>query len=340
MMSSDGKKPLNAEPLLEVDNLKVQFKTDEGLVKAVDGVSFSIAPGETLGIVGESGSGKTVTSLAVVGLVPQPPGRVVAGRATYRGRDLLKMSQRELSAIRGHRIAMIFQDPMTSLNPFLTVAQQMTEVTRLHLRHSEKQALKHAVGMLDRVGIPSPGERIFDYPHQLSGGMRQRVMIAMALSCKPDLLIADEPSTALDVTIQAQILELMKGLQRDQRTAIILITHDLGVIANMCRRVVVMYAGQFVEEAEADELFGRPRHPYTLGLLQSIPRLDEPKDAQLTPIEGQPPDLAHLDAGCPFRPRCPRAIDRCAAENPPLEGEAGHRVACFVRPVASEREPS
>ncbi len=317
-----------SEPLLQVDDLKVQFNTDDGLVKAVDGVSFSIAPGETLGIVGESGSGKSVTNLAVMGLVPQPPGRVVAGKALFGGRDLLKMDRRELSAIRGHRIAMIFQDPMTSLNPLLTVAQQMTEVTRLHLRHSEKQALAHAVAMLDRVGIPSPDERIFDYPHQLSGGMRQRVMIAIALSCQPDLLIADEPTTALDVTIQAQILELMKGLQRDEGTAIILITHDLGVIANMCRRVVVMYAGRFVEEADADDLFRRPRHPYTLGLLESIPRLDEPKDAELTPIEGQPPHLADLPPGCPFRPRCPFAVDRCGFENPSLEAE-DHRAACF-----------
>ena len=318
-----------SEPLLEVEDLRVQFNTDDGLVKAVDGVSFAVAPGQTLGIVGESGSGKTVTNLAVIGLVPQP-GRVAAGTAVYRGQDLVKMDPRDLAAIRGHRIAMIFQDPMTSLNPFLTVAQQLTEVTRLHLAHTEKQAIEHAVGMLDRVGIPSPEERIFDYPHQLSGGMRQRVMIAMALACDPDLLIADEPTTALDVTIQAQILELMKRLQRDRQTAIILITHDLGVIANMCSRVAVMYAGRFVEEAEADELFRRPRHPYTLGLLESIPRLDAQKEAELTAIEGQPPDLAHLPPGCPFRPRCPRAIQKCGSLEPVLEGEDGHRVACFL----------
>ncbi len=316
-------------PLLEVEDLKVQFRTDDGLVKAVDGVSFSVARGQTLGIVGESGSGKTVANLAVMGLVP-PPGRVVAGKAVYQGKDLLKMDRRGLAALRGRRIAMIFQDPMTSLNPFLTVAQQMTEVTRLHLGHSEKQALQHAAAMLARVGIPSPAERLFDYPHQLSGGMRQRVMIAMALSCRPDVLIADEPTTALDVTIQAQILELLKRLQRDEGTAIILITHDLGVIANICSRVAVMYAGRFVEEAASDELFGRPRHPYTLGLLESIPRLDEAKGSQLTPIEGQPPDLAHLPPGCPFRARCPVAIDRCSLEEPPLAGEPGHRVACFV----------
>jgi oligopeptide transport system ATP-binding protein len=317
------------DTLLRVENLKVQFRTDDGLVKAVDGVSFSIAPGETLGIVGESGSGKTVANLAVIGLVP-PPGRVVAGKAVYQGKDLLKMDQRGLAAVRGHRIAMIFQDPMTSLNPFLTVAQQMTEVTRLHLGHSEKAALERAVAMLDRVGIPSPAERVFDYPHQLSGGMRQRVMIAMALSCRPDVLIADEPTTALDVTIQAQILELLKRLQRDEGTAIVLITHDLGVIANICSRVAVMYAGRFVEEAGSDELFGHPRHPYTWGLLDSIPRLDEAKGASLTAIEGQPPDLAHLPPGCPFRPRCPAAIEKCGLAVPPLAGEKGHRVACFV----------
>ncbi len=321
---------LGGEMLLEVENLKVQFKTDDGLVRAVDGVSFAVAPGETLGIVGESGSGKSVTNLAVMGLVPQPPGRVVDGKARFHGDDLLRMGRRQLAAIRGHRIAMIFQDPMTSLNPFLTVAQQMTEVTRLHLRHSHREALRHAIEMLDRVGIPSPDHRVFDYPHQLSGGMRQRVMIAMALACKPEVLIADEPTTALDVTIQAQILELMKKLQQEEGTAVILITHDLGVIAGTCRRVVVMYAGRFVEEAPCEELFRRPQHPYTLGLLQSIPRLDEAAGTALTPIEGQPPDLIHLPPGCAFRPRCRFAVEQCARRRPPLEGEAGHRKACFV----------
>ncbi len=316
--------------ILDVENLIVQFKTDEGIVRAVDGVSFSVSAGETLGIVGESGSGKSVTNLAVMGLVPRPPGRVVDGTAVFRGDDLLKMDQRQLAKIRGHHVAMIFQDPMTSLNPFLTIAQQMTEVTRLHLGHSYQQALQHAIKMLKRVGMPSPERRIHDYPHQLSGGMRQRVMIAMALSCKPALLIADEPTTALDVTIQAQILDLMKQLQQEEQTAIILITHDLGVIAGTCHRVVVMYAGRFVEEAGADELFRRPLHPYTLGLLESIPRLDEHKGARLTPIAGQPPHLVDLPAGCPFRPRCPFAMERCAVENPPLEGEGEHRKACFV----------
>ncbi len=230
-------------PLLEIDNLRVEFHTEDGIVRAVDGISMSIEPGETLGIVGESGSGKSVSSLAILGLVPQPPGKIVSGRAMFEGRDLLAMPERQLAAIRGNRIAMIFQDPMTSLNPFLTVAEQLTEVTRLHLRYSYEKARRHAIEMLERVGIPSPARRIDDYPHQFSGGMRQRVMIAMALACKPALLIADEPTTALDVTIQAQILELLKELQQAEGTAIILITHDLGVVANSCRRVNVMYAG-------------------------------------------------------------------------------------------------
>ena len=318
--------------LLEVDDLGVEFKTDDGVVRAVDGVSLSIDRGETVGIVGESGSGKSVTNLAVMGLVPQPPGRVTSGRAIFDGRDLLTMSARELAAVRGRRIAMIFQDPMTSLNPFLTIEEQLTEMTRLHLGHTRRQAVDHAVAMLERVGITDAGRRLFDYPHQFSGGMRQRVMIAMALSCKPDLLIADEPTTALDVTIQAQILELMQELQRDEGTAIILITHDLGVIANICHRVNVMYAGRFVEKATVDDLFARPRHPYTLGLLESIPRLDEAATARLTPIEGQPPDLVDLPAGCAFQPRCRFAIDRCTVEKPALLAapDGGSRYACFV----------
>jgi oligopeptide transport system ATP-binding protein len=286
--------------LLTIENLAVEFRTDEGVLRAVDGISLSIEPGETLGIVGESGSGKSVTSLAILGLVPRPPGKIVGGKALFQGHDLLAMSQGELAKIRGNRIAMIFQDPMTSLNPFLTIGQQLTEVTRLD-----------------------------DYPHQFSGGMRQRVMIAMALACKPALLIADEPTTALDVTIQAQILELMKDLQQAEGTAIILITHDLGVVANICRRVNVMYAGRFVEEAAVGDLFSRPRHPYTLGLLQSIPRLDAAKEA-LTPIRGQPPDMIHPPTGCRFNPRCPNIIDRCPKEVPPLfTAENGQRFACF-----------
>ena len=318
-------------PLLEVQNLHVQFKADDGVVKAVDGVSFDIRPGETLGIVGESGSGKSVTNLAILGLVPQPPGRVTAGRALFRGQDLLAMPLKQLNSIRGRHVAMVFQDPLTSLNPFLTIEQQLTEVTRLHLKHTPRQALDHAVAMLERVGIPSASKRVFDYPHQFSGGMRQRVMIAMALSCRPELLIADEPTTAADVTIQAQILELMQQLQREEGTAIIMITHDLGVIANICHRVNVMYAGRFVEEAATEQLFAAPRHPYTLGLLESMPPIDEAVRNRLTPIAGQPPNLTHLPAGCSFRPRCRFAVERCGLEVPPLfDGPAGGCYACFV----------
>jgi oligopeptide transport system ATP-binding protein len=322
-------------PLLEIDNLRVEFHTEDGVVRAVDGISMSIEPGETVGIVGESGSGKSVSSLAILGLVPQPPGKIVSGRAMFDGRDLLRLSERQLADIRGNRIAMIFQDPMTSLNPFLTIGQQLTEVTRLHLHHTHVQAERHAIEMLERVGIPSPARRMDDYPHQFSGGMRQRVMIAMALACKPALLIADEPTTALDVTIQAQILELLKQLQQAEGTAIVLITHDLGVVANICRRVNVMYAGRFVEESPVDDLFARPRHPYTRGLLDSIPRLDSAKQS-LTPIQGQPPDLMNVPSGCAFHPRCPNIVERCPQEVPPLyPGEPNVRYACF-NPVQSK----
>ena len=317
--------------LLEVEDLRVSFQTDHGLVRAVDGISFSLDQGETLGIVGESGSGKSVTNLAILGLIPTPPGRIESGRANFRGRDLLKLPRRELQKIRGDRIAMIFQDPMTSLNPFLTIAQQLTEVTMLHRGWKYKRALDHAVEMLERVGIPGAGRRVNDYPYQFSGGMRQRVMIAMALSCQPDLLIADEPTTALDVTIQAQILELIQQLQKEEGTAVILITHDLGVVANVCRRVNVMYAGRFVEEADVDSLFAQPRHPYTLGLLNSLPRLDEQRGARLDPIAGQPPDLTNIPPGCVFHPRCPFRIDRCPQEVPALtERIDNRRYACFV----------
>jgi oligopeptide transport system ATP-binding protein len=316
-------------PLLEVENLSVQFHTDDGLLRAVDGVSFAIDEGETLGIVGESGSGKSVSSLAIVGLVPQPPGKIVSGRALFQGRDLLAMSPRELAQVRGNRIAMIFQDPMTSLNPYLTVAQQMIEVTQTHLKYHRKQALDHAVAMLERVGIGGASRRVFDYPHQFSGGMRQRVMIAMALLCRPNLLIADEPTTALDVTIQAQILELLGDLQRQEGMAVILITHDLGVVAGACRRVNVMYAGRFVEEATIDDLFAQPKHPYTLGLLESVPRVDV-LGQPLKPIAGQPPELTALPSGCAFHPRCPNVLDRCRTEVPPLFSTPhGQRYACF-----------
>ena len=320
-----------ADRILDVRDLQVRFNTDDGVVRAVNNIDFHLEAGETLGIVGESGSGKSVTNLALLGLIPQPPGEIVSGTADYRGQDLLKLKPRALADIRGRHIAMIFQDPMTALNPFLTVEEQLTEVTRRHLGHSHQQALEHAISMLERVGIPSASQRIFDFPHQFSGGMRQRVMIAMALSCKPDILIADEPTTALDVTIQAQILDLMKDLQREEGTAIIMITHDLGVVANICDRVAVMYAGRVVEEAGCEELFAQPRHPYTLGLLESIPRWDEARTDTLTAIEGQPPDMTKLPAGCPFQPRCRYAEAECETTLPPLEDAPhGGRAACLV----------
>ncbi|MDE0735104.1 MAG: ABC transporter ATP-binding protein, partial [Pirellulaceae bacterium] len=257
------------DPLLKVTDLQVQFNTEDGVVRAVNGISFDLAAGETLGIVGESGSGKSVANLSLLGLIPQPPGEIVGGRAEFRGKDLLSSSHAEMTAVRGNDIAMIFQDPMTALNPFLTVEEQLSEVTRLHLGLSSRDALDHAIEMLQRVGIPAPEKRVFDYPHQFSGGMRQRVMIAMALSCNPDVLIADEPTTALDVTIQAQILDLMRDLQERDGTAIILITHDLGVVASICHRVLVMYGGRIVERADVDSLFSHPQHPYTHGLLRS-----------------------------------------------------------------------
>jgi oligopeptide transport system ATP-binding protein len=320
-----------AEPLLHVDDLHVHFKTDDGLVRAVNGVSFDLQSGETLGIVGESGSGKSVTCLAVMGLVPRPPGIVAGGKAIHEGQDLLKLDQQGLAKVRGRKIAMIFQDPMTALNPFLTIEEQLTEVTRLHLRHSRQQARKHAIEMLGKVGIPAPERRIDDYPHQFSGGMRQRVMIAMALSCQPDVLIADEPTTALDVTIQAQMLELIKELQTTQGTAVILITHALGVVASVCDRVLVMYAGKIVEEAAVGPLFAQPRHPYTLGLLKSIPRWDADNTGPLPAIPGQPPNMIAPPSGCPFHPRCPFVMEKCKLEMPELtQTDHGGRKACFA----------
>ena len=335
-----------SSPILQVEDLHVEFHTDDAAVQAVSGVSFAVERGQTLGIVGESGSGKSVTNLAIMGLVPQPPGRVTKGRALYNGRDLLKLSTKELRSVRGHKIAMIFQDPMTALNPFLTVEEQLTEVTRLHLKHTRKQALAHAIEMLERVGIPGAAQRVHEYPHQFSGGMRQRVMIAMALSCQPDILIADEPTTALDVTIQAQILDLMRELQQNTGTAIILITHDLGVVANSCDQVSVMYAGKIVEQASAKALFAQPRHPYTLGLLNSMPRWDAPAGDRLNVIEGQPPDLAHLPSGCAFHPRCPYLFERCPTEVPALYPRHDEgRYACFAdvrsaRPATSSASSS
>ena len=319
------------KPLLSVENLGVGFGTDDGMLDAVRGVSFDVAAGETVGIVGESGSGKSVTNLAMMGLIPMPPGKITSGRAMFDNQDLLAMSQEQLSAVRGRRIAMIFQDPMTALNPFLTVEDQLTEVTRLHLGLNRRQATEHAIEMLTQVGISAPEKRLHDYPHQFSGGMRQRVMIAMALSCNPEILIADEPTTALDVTIQAQILDLLKKLQREHNTAIVMITHDLGVVANICHRVLVMYAGRIVERAPVDQLFAKPQHPYTQGLLHSIPRWDQHGSELLKAIEGQPPHLAELPSGCAFHPRCPHKIDRCLSEDPRLENTSAERQkACFV----------
>jgi oligopeptide transport system ATP-binding protein len=320
-----------AETVLNVDDLHVEFHTDEGIVRAVSGVSFQVRRGETLGIVGESGSGKSVTNLAIMGLIPQPPGRIPKGRAMFQQQDLLTMNRRQLSKIRGDRIAMIFQDPMTALNPFLTVEEQLTEVTRLHRAYSHKQAIHHAIGMLERVGIPGAAQRIHEYPHQFSGGMRQRVMIAMALSCEPDVLIADEPTTALDVTIQAQILDLMKELQHKQGTAIILITHDLGVVATACHQVCVMYGGKIVEQSAAGPLFADPRHPYTQGLIESMPRWDAPSGNRLQVVEGQPPDLARMPSGCAFHPRCPYKLAQCELTAPPLTPRPDQgRFACYV----------
>ncbi len=316
--------------LLEVRDLAVEFRTEDGTFKAVRGVDFDLRAGETLGIVGESGSGKSVTNLAMLGLIPQPPGKITSGSAMYNGQDLLKMSDKQLAGIRGNRIAMIFQDPMTTLNPFLTIDEQLTEVTRKHLGLSYPEALDRAVEMLEKVGIPGAKRRVFNYPHEFSGGMRQRVVIAMALSCNPEILIADEPTTALDVTIQAQILELMQELQQEHNTAIVMITHDLGVIANMATDVLVMYAGRKVEQAKVHDLFADPRHPYTLGLLNSIPRIDEEVGAELRPVSGQPPDMSELIVGCSFYPRCPYHVDECLSIDPPLvQVDTGTLHACI-----------
>ena len=323
------------QPILQVKNLAVEFVTDDGIVRAVNDISFDLYPGETLGIVGESGSGKSVTNLTVLGLIPQPPGRVVSGEALFAEQDLLKLSHRQFQTVRGKRIAMIFQDPMTALNPFLTIQDQLTEVSMLHLGHTRYQAIKHAVELLELVGIPAAASRITEYPHQFSGGMRQRVMIAMALSCEPDILIADEPTTALDVTIQAQILDLLKAMQDERGMAIIFITHDLGVVASICDRVMVMYGGRKVEQADTKTLFASARHPYTLGLLHSAPRWDQAQQTRLQAIEGQPPDMMNLPAGCAFVPRCQWKTDECSAAVPELisitteTSEGSHVFACI-----------
>jgi oligopeptide transport system ATP-binding protein len=317
------------ETLLQVKGLKTYFYTYDGVVKAVDGVSFELGEGETLGLVGESGCGKSVTALTIMGLTPRPPARILAGEVLFRGQDLLKLKQEELRRIRGKSISMIFQDPMTSLNPVLTVGRQISEALELHLKMSRQEARQRSVELLQMVGIPDAAQRLRDYPHQFSGGMRQRVMVAMALSCNPQLLIADEPTTALDVTIQAQILQLLKELTSRLGTAVILITHNFGVVAGFVDRVLVMYLGLVVEEAPTRELFRNPRHPYTQGLFRSLPRLDLGERERLTPIQGLPPDLRFTPPGCPFNTRCPHVQPRCD-ERPPLRsiGE-GHAIACW-----------
>lgn len=317
--------------LLEVKNLKTQFFTQDGVVHAVNGISYGVDAGETVAIVGESGSGKSVGVMSLIRLIPQPPGKIVDGEVWFDGQDLLKLSEDELRHIRGNRIAMIFQDPMTSLNPVLTVGRQITEALELHLNMNKEQARKRAVELLQLVGIPGAEARLDDYPHQFSGGMRQRVMIAMGLSCDPQLLIADEPTTALDVTIQAQIVDLVNRLKQDLGMAIIWITHDLGVVAGMAQRVLVMYAGYIVEESNVHEIYAQPRHPYTLGLLRSIPRLDLGRQKRLIPIEGLPPDLLEAPKQCPFAPRCAFAVEKCWQENPVLESVGpNHKAACWV----------
>jgi len=323
--------------LLEVRDLQTHFTTDEGTVRAVDGVSFTIEAGKTLGMVGESGCGKSVTALSILRLVPSPPGRIVAGRILYQGRDLMSLSDREMRAVRGNEIAMIFQEPMTSLNPVFTVGDQIGEAIRLHQKTSRRETRERAIEMLRLVEMPEPARRVDEYPHQLSGGMRQRVMIAMALSCNPKLLIADEPTTALDVTIQAQILDLLAGLQERLGMALLLITHDLGVVAEQADDVIILYAGRIVERAPVGQLFAAPLHPYTRGLLDSLPQLGASREQRLRPIPGTVPPLTRLPSGCRFRDRCALAIDDCARIDPPLEEKSrGHTAACIRVPRGTE----
>ena len=317
--------------LLEVRNLKTHFVTRSGVVRAVDDVSWDVGESETVALVGESGCGKSVSALSIMRLVAGPSGQIVGGQILFKGRDLLRLSEEEMRHVRGREIGMVFQEPMTSLNPVLTIGRQLTEGLEIHLGLSPAAAQRRAAELLGMVGIPDPERRLPQYPHQFSGGMRQRMMIAMALSCNPSLILADEPTTALDVTIQAQILELMKDLSRRFGVALLIITHNLGVVARYADRVNVMYAGRIIERGTARELYANPRHPYTLGLLRSVPRLDEPRRARLDPIEGQPPDLTRLPAGCAFTPRCAFSVDRCRVEVPPLRpvNGAGHVSACW-----------
>ena len=326
--------------LLEVNDLRTYFYTQEGVVKAVDGTSYSVEEGETLGLVGESGCGKSVSALSILRLIPSPPGKIVSGEIMFQGQDLLKLDENEMRRIRGNDIAMVFQEPMTSLNPVLTIGRQITESLELHQDLRGRAARERAVELLELVGIPAARGRIDDYPHQFSGGMRQRVMIAMAMSCNPKILLADEPTTALDVTIQAQILEVMARLSREFGTAVIIITHNLGVVARYADRVNVMYAGRVIERAAAGELYANPRHPYTVGLLNSVPRLDEHRQEKLIPIEGLPPDLAHLPGGCSFYPRCDWRTDHCRDEYPAItQVEADHQAACWESEKVGRESP-
>jgi oligopeptide/dipeptide ABC transporter ATP-binding protein len=316
--------------LLEVRELRTTFQTAAGVVRAVDGVSWDILEGETVALVGESGCGKSVSALSVMRLVAPPAGRIEGGQVLFQGRDLLKISEAEMEHVRGREIGMVFQEPMTSLNPVLTIGRQLTEGLEIHLKMDQARSRARAIELLGMVGIPDPERRLAQYPHQFSGGMRQRMMIAMALACEPKLILADEPTTALDVTIQAQILELMRSLSKRLGVAMLIITHNLGVVARYADRVNVMYAGKIIERATAAELYARPRHPYTLGLLRSVPRLDEPRRERLSPIEGQPPDLTRLPPGCSFAPRCAFKVERCERESPPLETVAdAHLSACW-----------
>jgi oligopeptide/dipeptide ABC transporter ATP-binding protein len=319
------------QALLSVRDLTVEFAIDAGVITAVNGVSFDLNAGEILAIVGESGCGKSATALALLRLIADPPGRIVGGEVRFRDRDLLSVDETEIRDIRGNRIAMIFQEPMTSLNPVYTLGRQLGEPLALHKNLGGETLLAKCIALLESVSIPEPQQRLQSYPHQFSGGMRQRVMIAMGMSCDPDIVIADEPTTALDVTIQAQLLELLKTQVEKRRAALLLITHNLGVVARYADRVNVMYAGRIVESAGADDIYAAPRHPYTIGLLRSVPRLDRPVSEKLAPIEGQPPNPLHLPKGCAFHPRCPFAIDKCCVEAPPLTGvNEGHSVACWV----------
>lgn len=316
--------------LLQVRNLTTQFFTSSGTVRAVDNVTFDVDEGETVAVVGESGCGKSVSALSILRLVPWPPGKIVGGSINFMGQNLLEMGDEDIRRVRGREISMVFQEPMTSLNPVLSIGLQLTETMQHHLGLSPAQALKRAAELLEMVGISEPKRRLAQFPHHLSGGMRQRVMIAVALSCEPKLIIADEPTTALDVTIQAQILELMKDLTKRLGVALVVITHNLGVVARYADRVNVMYAGKIIEMGSAQQIYHQPHHPYTLGLLASVPRMDQPRGTRLIPIDGQPPDLTRLDGGCAFRPRCRFAVDRCAQEFPPLENiDSGHVSACW-----------